>query len=217
MSVKILIADDHPIVRQGLRNLLENEPDIQVIGEAGNGIEAVEAVTALKPDILIVDIMMPGLNGLEVVRQAKLRFPALLIIVLSMHSNEAYVVEALRKGADGYVLKDTAPAELTQVVKEVRSGHRYLSPALSERLVDAYIQKSEISEVDPLELLTTREREVMQLAAQGLTSAEIATQLSVSRRTVEQHRSNLMDKLGLRNQTDLVRFAIKRKLLLIDD
>jgi DNA-binding NarL/FixJ family response regulator len=217
MTVRVILADDHPIVRKGLRDLLENEPQFQIVGEAGDGLQALDLVNQHRPDVLIVDMMMPKMNGLEVLRQARQYHPSIQVIVLSMHSNEAYVVEALKNGASGYVLKDTGPAELTQAVKEVIAGRRYLSTAISERLVDAYIRKAETSKVDPYTLLTNREREILQLAAEGHTSAEIALRLSISRRTVEIHRSNVMEKLGLRNHTDLIRYAFKHGLLPLDE
>jgi len=214
MLVKVLIADDHPIVRKGMRSILENEPGIRVVGEAEDGTQAIEAVEKLKPDVLVVDMMMPGHNGLEVIRQAKKYFPAMHILVLSMHSNEAYVAEAFNRGASGYILKDTGPADLVQGVKEVVTGRRYLSEQLSESLIGTY---SKNIRMDSYETLTNREREILQLAAEGNTSTEIAQRLSISRRTVETHRANFMDKLGMRNQTDLVMFAIKRGILIMEE
>jgi len=214
MLVRVLIADDHPIVRKGMRSVLENEPGIKVIGEAKDGTEALKAIENLRPDVLIVDMMMPGHNGLEVIRLAKQYLPELYILVLSMHSNEAYVAEALKRGASGYILKDTGPTEIVQGVKEVISGRRYFSKQLSVDMVETYIKTTY---ADSLETLTSRELEVLQLAAEGYTSSEIADRLSISHRTVEKHRSNLMEKLGLRNQTDLVLYAIKRGILVMDE
>ena len=217
MPVRVLIADDHPIVRKGLRGLLDDEPDISVVGEAQDGTEALAEIEHLKPDIAIVDMMMPGHNGLEVIRQAKNFFPSMHIIVLSMNSNDAYVLEALKRGASGYVLKETGPSELVESVKAVLSGQIFLSAQLPEYLKYEYKQVSEDPFLDPYELLTNREREVFQLAAEGLTSVEIADRLCISRRTVELHRSNFMEKLNLRHQTDLVRFAIKRGVLILEE
>lgn len=216
MSATILLVDDHQVVRQGLRALLEAEPDFQVVGEAGDGLEAVQQVERLKPHVLVLDLMMPGVNGLEVTRQVNQRFPDTRIIVLSMHSNEAYVLEALRNGAAGYVLKDTGINDLVQAVREALAGRRYLSPPLSARAIDSYIQKTEAAALDPYETLTTREREVLQLAAQGLTNAEVASRLSISPRTAETHRANVMRKLELNTQIDLIRFALKRGILPMD-
>ena len=213
MTVTVVLADDHPIVRQGLRNLLESEPDIKVVGEAGNGIDAVEITHNLKPDVLVVDVMMPGLTGLEVVRQISQRSPGTRSIVLSMHATEAYVVSALKSGAYGYILKDTGPSELIYAVREVIKGKRYLSAPLSERIIDAFIQKVEDTQEDPYDTLTNREREILQLVVEGYTSNEIGKSLSISPRTVELHRAKVMEKLGLRNQADLIRFAIKRGIL----
>ena len=154
MAVTVLLADDHPIVRQGLRHLLEAEPDIKILGEASDGLQAVQLSETFKPNVLIVDLMMPGLNGLEVVRQVKDRSPATFSIVLSMQSADVYVVEALKSGAAGYVLKETGPSELVNAVQQVISGKRYLSPRLSERLIDVLLQTSEEITLDPYETLT---------------------------------------------------------------
>ena len=216
MSVTILLADDHQVVRQGLRALLEVEPDFQVVGEAGNGLEAVQLVERLKPNVLILDLMMPDLNGLEVARQISQRAAETRIVVLSMHSNEAYVLEAMRNGASCYVLKDSSGADLVLAVREAIANRRYLSPPLSTRAIDAYVEKAQTAAMDPYETLTTREREVLQLAAQGLTNAEIATRLSISPRTAETHRANVMRKLALNTQIDMIRFALKRGILPMD-
>jgi DNA-binding NarL/FixJ family response regulator len=217
MSVTVLLADDHPIVRQGLRHLLEAEPNIQMVGEASNGLEAVKLVERLKPDVLIVDIVMPGLNGLEVLKQVRERSPETCSIVLSMQSADVYVVEALKAGAMGYVLKETGPSELINAVHQVIQGQRYLSPRISERLIDMLIESSHKSTVDPYQTLTNREREILQMAAEGLSSAEIAKRLSISPRTAELHRGRMMNKLGLKNQTELIRYAFKRGILTLDN
>ncbi len=212
----ILLADDHNIVRQGLRALLQSEPHFRLVGEASDGIEAVRLAERLKPDVLITDVMMPGLNGLEVARQVSRSLPNTRIIILSMYTNDAYVIEAFKNGALGYVLKDSEASDLIQAVKEVINGNRYLSPPLSERALELYIQKLESAPSDPYELLTTREREVLQLVAEGKTSAEIANRLFISPRTAEGHRANLMRKLGLQTNADLIRFALKRGILPLD-
>jgi len=217
MTVTVLLADDHPIVRQGLRHLLEVQPDLRVVGEASDGPEAVQLAETLKPDVLVVDMMMPGLNGLEVLRQVKKRSPATCSIVLSMQSADVYVVEALKAGALGYVLKETGPSELVDAVQQVIQGQRYLSPSLSERLIDVLLHKAEEITLDPYQMLTDREREVLQMAAEGMTASEIAKRLSISPRTAELHRSRMMDKLGLRNQTELIRYALKRGILPMDE
>jgi len=213
VSVTILLVDDHQLLRQGLRALLEVEPDIQVVGEAGDGLQGIQLVERLRPNVLVLDLMMPGVNGLEVTRQVSRRFPETRIIVLSMHANEAYVLEALRNGAVGYILKETGINDLVHAVREAIAGRRYLSPPLSARAIDSYVQKTEAAALDPYETLTTREREVLQLAAQGMTNAEIAGHLSISPRTAETHRANVMRKMGLNTQIDLIRFALKRGIL----
>jgi DNA-binding NarL/FixJ family response regulator len=209
----IVLADDHHLVRQGLRALLEAHPGFRVIGEAGDGLEAVQLVERLRPKVLVLDLMMPGLNGLEVTRQAIKRSPRTRVVILSMYSNEAYVVEALRNGAAGYVLKDSSITDLVQAVQEVAAGRRYLSPPLSDRAIEAYQERAKADPLDKYETLTPREREVLQLAAEGHTSPKIAARLGISTRTAETHRANLMHKLGLHNQADLIRYALRRGIL----
>jgi two-component system, NarL family, response regulator NreC len=206
----IVLADDHHLIRQALRLLLAAEPDLQVVGETGDGLEAAGLVERLKPDVLVVDLMMPGLNGLEVTRLVCERSPHTQVVVLSMHSNEAYVLEALRNGATGFILKDASATEFLAGVRAVASGRRYLSPPLSDRALDAYAQLATASTMDPYELLTVREREVLHLAAEGLTTSEIAERLTISPRTAETHRENLMRKLGLHSHAELIRYAVKR-------
>jgi two-component system, NarL family, response regulator NreC len=213
MSVTIVLADDHQVMRQGLRMVLEAQAHFQVVAEAGNGLDTIALVERCNPCVLIVDVMMPGLNGLEVTRQVRQRAPRTRVIVLSMYSNEAYVLEALRHGAAGYVLKDAPADELVHAVHEVVAGRRYLSPPLSERAIEAYLQKAQDTGLDPYETLTTREREVLQLAAEGRTHGDIAAALYISPRTVETHRANVMRKLRLQNQADLIRYALQRGLL----
>jgi DNA-binding NarL/FixJ family response regulator len=213
MSVTIVLADDHQVVRQGLRMVLEAQEHFQVVAEAGNGLDAIALVERFNPCVLIVDVMMPGLNGLEVTRQVRQRASRTRVIVLSMYSNEAYVLEALRHGASGYVLKDAPADDLVHAVHEVVAGRRYLSPPLSERAIEAYLQKARDTGLDPYETLTTREREVLQLAAEGRTNGDIAAALYISPRTVETHRAHVMRKLRLQNQADLIRYALQRGLL----
>jgi DNA-binding NarL/FixJ family response regulator len=217
MTVTILLADDHPIVRQGLRHLLQDEPGVMIVGEASNGLQAVQLTEKFKPNILILDMMMPDLNGLEVLRQVKERSPGTSSIVLSMQSADVYVVEALRAGALGYVLKETGPSELLGAVQQVVRGQRYLSPRISERLIEVLLETTEKLPADPYQSLTNREREVLQMAAEGLTTSEIGKRLSISPRTAELHRGRMMNKLGLHNQTDLIRYALKRGILPMHD
>ncbi len=211
--ISIALVDDHKVVRQGLRALLEAEPDFSVVGDAGDGLSAIRLVDALKPNVLLLDLMMPELNGQEVIRMVRKRQPRTRIIVLSMHSSEPYVIEALKNGAAGYVLKDASSADLVRAVREVAAGRRYLSAPLSERAIDAYQEKASASVADRYEMLTRREREVLQLAAEGHTNSAIAARLSISARTAETHRANLMHKLGLRSQTELIKYAIERRII----
>ena len=211
--ISILLADDHPVVRRGLRALLEAVPDFRVTGETGDGLEVVRLVEELRPQVLVLDLMMPGVGGLEVARQVNLRFPTTKVVILSMHANEAYVLEALRNGASAYVLKDAGGGELLQAVRSVVAGSRYLSAPLSERAIADYVEKAKSAPLDPVGELTTREREVLGLAAEGQNTGDIAARLGISPRTAETHRANLMRKLGLHNQTDLVRFAIRQGIL----
>lgn len=213
--IRLVLADDHTVLRQGLRSLLDPEVDLSVIGEAGDGREALDRVAQLKPDVLVVDLLMPGLGGLEVVRQVRAHHSATRVVVLSMHANEAYVQEALSAGANGYVLKQATQRELVEAIRTVAAGGRYLSSPLTPDGIDAYLARSQES-LDPYELLTEREREVFHLAAEGHSNQEIAGRLALSSRTVEMHRGNLMRKLELRNQTELVRLALQRGILSLD-
>ncbi len=217
MTVKLILADDHAILRQGLRRLLESDPAFLVVGEAADGLEAVQLVEQKRPDVLIVDLMMPALNGLEVTRQLASRAPATRIIILSMHQDDEYVLQALRSGAMGYVLKESTPTELAQAIHDVVQGERYLSRKLNNSLISLMVKQSqEKTPAGSYEQLSDREREVLQLVAEGLSSAEIARRLSISRRTVETHRASLMHKMGFANTTDVVRFAIKRGIISLE-
>ena len=209
----IVLADDHPVVRQGLRAVLEAEKDFSLIGETGDGLETVRLTERLQPDVLMLDLMMPGLGGLEVTRQVSQRSPRTRVVILSMHADEAYVLEALKNGATGYVLKESSADDLVRAIREVAAGRRYLSPPLSERAIETYVQRARDASLDGYESLTPREREVLHLAAEGNHNPEIAARLFISSRTVEVHRANFMRKLGLRTQTDLVRYALKRGIL----
>lgn len=212
-TTTIVLADDHRIVRQGLRVLLSAETDFQVIGEADDGREALELVKRLNPDVLVLDLMMPGLNGLEVARQLNKGASRVGVVVLSMHDDEGFVLEALANGVSAYVLKDSNSSDLVQAVREVAVGRRYLSPPLSDRAIETYQQLAKIGTMDRHETLTTREREVLQLSAEGYTNSEIATRLGISTRTAETHRSRLVHKLGLHTQADLIRYALRRGII----
>lgn len=210
----ILLADDHQVLREALRFLLESQPDFHVVAETGDGLEAAALVEKHRPDVLIVDMRMPGLSGLEVARRTKRLSPATKVIILSMYDAEAYVVDSLAAGAAGYVLKQSSSQELLSAIRQTLAGGLYLSPSLNERALQSYIQHSRETHIpDPFDLLTDREREVLQLAAEGLNNPQIAEKLSISPRTVEMHRAHLMQKLGLKTQTDLVKYALKRGLV----
>ncbi|MBI2868814.1 MAG: response regulator transcription factor [Chloroflexi bacterium] len=209
----IVLADDHHVVRQGLHTLLGTEADFNVIGDAADGLETIKLVENLQPDILVVDLMMGGMNGLEVARQTARRSPKTGVIILSMYGNEGYVLEALKAGAKAYVLKESTSDELVRAIRRVASGQRYLSSPLSERAIEAYTQRTEGTMLDPYDTLTNREREVLHLVAQGCTNADIASLLYISPRTVEIHRSKMMHKLNLRSQTELLRYSLERGIL----
>jgi two-component system response regulator NreC len=213
----IVLADDHALIREGLRTVLAGEGDWSVVGEAADGMEAVALAEQLQPDVLIVDLMLPSLSGLEVIRQVSKRVKSTRIVALSMHANESYVLAALRNGASAYVLKDTSSTQIIEAIHEVIAGRRYLSPPLSQYALDAYVQKAKGAPLDSYETLTSRERDVLHLVAQGETTPAIAVQLALSPRTVETHRTNLMRKLGLRTQTDVIRYALQRGLIPLQD
>ena len=215
-EIHILLADDHALVRQGLRALLEAEEKFKVVGEAGEGLEAIAMVEQLKPDVVILDLMMPILNGLEATRQLSKQYPHTKIIILSMYDDEGFVLEALRNGASAYVLKDSTSDDLIHAIYEVVAGRHYLSPPLSDRAIAAYQQFSKTGAFDKYDTLTTREREVLQLTVEGKTNSEIAQKLGISVRTAETHRSNLMNKLDIHLQADLIRYAIKRGIIPMD-
>ncbi len=208
----VVIADDHQVVRHGIRTILEKQ-GFQVLSECGDGLAAVETVERLRPDILVLDLVMPGLHGLDVARRVAKASPSTRVVVLSMYDNEGYVLEALRAGVMGYVLKGVHSSELVTAVRRAGEGQRYLSRPMSDSVIEEYMRRDEAAVVDPYVGLTAREREVLHLAAEGLTSAQIAERLTISPRTAETHRSNLMRKLGLHNQAELVQYAVRRGLL----
>jgi DNA-binding NarL/FixJ family response regulator len=211
VALKVVLADDHQMVRQGLRSLLATETDVRLVGEASDGHEALRLVDAHQPDVLVVDLMLPGLNGFEVTRQTYRRSPSTRVVALSMHADTPYVLEALRAGVSGYVVKDADVAELLRAIRAAAEGRRYLSPPLSETALGSYAHRAAVGTPrDPYETLTVREREVLQKTVEGHTGVAIAEQLYISPRTVETHRANLMRKLGLRNMKELVRYAVQR-------
>jgi DNA-binding NarL/FixJ family response regulator len=212
----IVLADDHALVRQGIRALLGQIPEFSIVGEANDGLEALQLIARLQPDVLVVDVAMPNLGGLEVIRRASRQSPETRAIVLSMHANEGYVLEALRNGAAGYVLKGSQAGDLIEAVRSVVAGQHYLSPPLTGCVVEAYLEKAQGGSLDLYDTLTTREREVLHLSAEGHSSAEVAARLAISPRTAESHRGHMMQKLGLRTQTDLVRYALRRGIITMD-
>lgn len=214
MAILVYIADDHAVVVDGLRSLLEAEPDIKVIGHANNGRTAVQEIGKLKPDVVIMDIVMPELNGIEATQLIHSKYPAIQIIMLSMHSSAEYVFRALQAGARGYMLKTSAGNEVIDALRVVHAGKRYLSQQIAEFVIDDYIGAHHVT--NPLDGLSSRERQVLQLFAEGNSIAVIAESLALSPRTVETYRSRLMQKLGIRNLPELVKFAIQHGITSLD-
>lgn len=214
-KIKVLVADDHTIVRKGICLLLSEETDIEVIGEAENGRETIKKVEELKPDVVLMDITMPELNGMDATRQLKKRFPSIKILILSMHSNEEYVFETLRAGAFGYLVKRSAPNDLIKAIHVAYGGDFFLSPSISRKVIENYIHQKQgfISEPLGLDKLTEREREVLQLIAEGNENREIAKRLFVSTKTVEAHRLKIQRKLQLRGTAELTKYSIKKGLV----
>jgi DNA-binding NarL/FixJ family response regulator len=206
--IRVLIADDHALVRAGIRALLEKLPEVQVVAEASNGRDALHLVKTHQTDVVLMDIAMSGLNGLEATRHLVKEFPNIHVLVLSMHASEEYVWQALRAGAAGYLLKGAEPDELELAIKAVSSGETYLSPPISKHVIREYVQRVSGEETLP-ERLTPRQREILQLIAEGFTTKEMAETLHISVKTVETHRTQLMNRLGIHDIAGLVRYAIK--------
>ena len=212
--IRILLADDHAVMRTGLRLVLERQPDFEVVGEASDGREAVAKVQKLSPDILVTDIGMPNLNGIEAARQVAAASPQVSVVILSMHSDEAYVLRALKAGARAYLLKESAESDLIAAIRAVSAGKAFFSPAVSRMLVEDYVRQLQDREIeDSYELLTTREREILQLIAEGKSNKEIAAALNLSLYTVETHRGNLMEKLGLHTVPELILYAVRKGVI----
>ena len=216
--IRVLLIDDHELVRSGIKALLEKSEDIRVVGEAGEGHEALECIRETNPDVVLLDISLPGLNGLEVAAKARKDFPRLRIVFLSMHSNEEYVLQALKVGASGYVLKQASTRELELAVRSAKKGETFLSPAISNTVVSDYMARLKGGPVrkpgvNPYEVLTSRQREILQLIAEGFSSKEIAQKLGLSINTIEVHRANLMDRLNIHDIAGLVRYAIQTGII----
>ncbi|MEI9899583.1 MAG: response regulator transcription factor [Hyphomicrobium sp.] len=212
--IRILLADDHAVIRSGLRALLQQQADFQVVGEANDGREAVALAESLHPDVVVMDLTMPNLNGTEASRQIGAKFPETAVIILSMHSDEAYVLRALKAGAKGYLLKESAESDLIQAIRAVRQGKSYFSPAVSRVLVEDYVRQLQDKDIeDSYELLTSRERELLQLIAEGKSNKDVANLLNLSVYTVETHRGNIMNKLNLHSVPELILYAVRKGII----
>jgi len=213
-SVRILLADDHGIVRQGLRSVLSRDRSFEIIGEASNGREAVQLADSLNPNVVIIDIVMPELSGIEATAQIMKRNPTVCVIVLSMHSDETYLLRALNAGAKGYLLKDAAEVDLVRAVHSVSRGKPFFSPEITQALLEDYVRFLQQRNLqDSYELLTEREKEVLQLLAHGKSNKEVATALDLSTTTIESHRNSLMKKLNLHNTAEIVLYAVRKKII----
>ncbi len=210
--MRVLIADDHTMVRESLVSVLQADGDVQVVGQASDGIEALEKAVLLRPDIVIADLSMPRLNGIEVVRRLREALPDTKVLVLTMHQEDEYVLQAVRAGASGYLVKDSAAAELLAAVRSLHAGRGYLGPQAAKTLADQ-LQHPERTLDDPYGRLTAREREVFHLMAEGMTTKEIARRLGISVKTAENHRGRVLDKLDVRNTAELVRYALRKGLM----
>ena len=215
-EIKVILADDHTILRSGLRLILNQERDIEVVGEAEDGRECLKMVEELDPDIVLMDITMPILNGLEATRQIKKKFPEVDVLMLTVHETEEYVYQVFRAGASGYLLKKTAHQDLVSAIRSVYNGHFFISPSISKSVIREYIAKAEKSHDDGFDRLTEREREILQLIAEGKSNKDISDMLNISMKTVEVHRAHLMEKLDLHNTADLTRYAIKKGIVGLD-
>jgi DNA-binding NarL/FixJ family response regulator len=212
--IRILLADDHTVVRKGLRLLLESQPGFSVVAEAADGRAAVSMAEREVPDVVVMDVAMPTLNGIEAARQITARLPHVAVVFLSMHSDESYVLKALKSGARGYLLKDSAEHDLIQAVRAVTQGKSFFSPAISKMMVEDYIRVLQERQIeDTYDLLTTREREVLQLLAEGKSNKEVAVVLNLSLHTVETHRGNILQKLNLHSGAELILYAIRKGVI----
>jgi DNA-binding NarL/FixJ family response regulator len=211
---RIVIAEDHRILREGLRSLLSSNPDLEVVGEADNGRDAIRCVDELRPDLILMDLSMPKMNGLDAIAEVKNRRPDIKLLVLTVHKAEEYVFESLKAGADGYLLKDATHEELMLAVGNILDGKRYISPGISGKLIEQYLEGKRLSKSDlPLEIITRRERQILKLIGEGHKNKEIADYLCISVKTVEKHRANLMKKLDLHSASALTAFAMEKGLI----
>ena len=211
--IRVLLADDHTILRDGIRSLLEDQPDMQVVGEAEDGHTAIRMTCELEPDVVLMDIAMPLLNGLEATRRIKRDCPHARVLILSMHENEEYIRQALASGAMGYILKDAAAHDLLGAIRSVHNGEAVLSPAITRLVIEDYLRWGDLGSGDPANGLSPREREVLQLIAEGYTNKQIAEILSISIKTVQAHRANIMSKLDLHDRSELIKYAIRKKII----
>jgi DNA-binding NarL/FixJ family response regulator len=213
LKTRILLADDHEVVRQGLRLVLDSAPDLEVVAQAGDGAEAVALALSTEVDLAVLDVTMPRMTGLQAARELSKQKPDLKVLILSMHDNEQYFFEALKAGASGYVLKSAANRDLIEACRATMRGEPFLYPAAVRALVRDYLERASRGEATPEDPLSPRELDVVKLIAEGLTSEEIGEQLFISRKTVDRHRENVLEKLGMRNRVDLTRYAIRRGLV----
>ncbi|GAI21988.1 unnamed protein product, partial [marine sediment metagenome] len=211
--IRVLLADDHRILREGIRALIEDQEDMVVVGEAEDGQATVKMVAQLQPDVVVMDIAMPLLNGLEATRQIRRDYPLVRVLILTMHENEEYIRQVLAAGALGYVLKDAAARDLLGAIRTVNQGEAVLSPAITRLVIEDYLRWGDIRPEDATDGLTAREREILQLIAEGYTNKEIAGILSLSVKTVQSHRTNLMNKLDLHDRGELIKYAIQKKII----
>ena len=216
MKIKVLLVDDHAIIREGLRSLLEKQPEMEVIADTDDGRKALRLVRELSPDIVIMDITMPGLNGIEATRQITAEFPDVKVIALSIHSKRRYVADMLSAGATGYILKECLFDELVAAIKAVATGGRYLSPRITDVVVSDYVKRLSASADSPFEALKAREREVLQLVAEGKSTKQIALELHVSIKTIEANRRQIMDKLNIHSIAELTKYAVREGLTTIE-